>query len=191
VFSVDDACQRRQKHYAAFHKLPALSVGCPLSLAVLQGGGPAVPPCRLPGAFDATCGVRDASPQALSVSDTPGTRPETALQGETLGYPHNVQAPDKPSDPSFGEDSFSLCSASHCPSISVLARPLDTERAAASSVLPTLPFPFFPSPVIWNSQHFAEQTKAQQCVAAATVPFISRLSASHRSDRVVLYYRYD
>jgi hypothetical protein len=122
------------------------------------GGGPASPPCRLPGAFDATCSFGDASPQVLSVRDTLGTGSETALQGETLGYPHNVQVPDKPSDPSFGEDSFSLCSASHCPSISVLARPVDTERATASSVLPTFPFPFFPSPVIWNSQHFTEQT---------------------------------
>lgn len=34
VFRVDDGCQRRQKHYAAVHKLPAQ---CSLSLAVLQG----------------------------------------------------------------------------------------------------------------------------------------------------------
>lgn len=76
----------------------------------------------------------------------------------------------------FGEDSFSLCSASHCPSISVLARPPWHLKDTASSVLPTFPFSF--SRV--RHLHLENKTRAQQCVAA-TVSFISRLPASHRT----------
>lgn len=83
----------------------------------------------------------------------------------------------------FGEDSFSLCSASHCPSISVLARPPWHLKDTASSVLPTFPFSF--SRV--RHLHLENKTRAQQCVAA-TVSFISRLPASNRPFLVVLYY---
>lgn len=111
----------------------------------------------------------------LSVRNAPSTGYKTALYDRTLEYLLNVQLPDKASDPS-GEDSFSLCSASHCPSISVLARPPWHLKDTASSVLPTFPFSF--SRV--RHLHLENKTRAQQCVAA-TVSFISRLPASHRT----------
>lgn len=94
MFRVDDGCQRRQKHYAAFHELPAQ---CPLSLAVLQGVAQRHPLPTSGGALKPPA----SKSKVLSVRNAPSTGHETALLNQTLEYLVNVQFSDKPNDPSF------------------------------------------------------------------------------------------